>query len=107
MPGKKLRLKKIIGKFFRKIDIRVVLVGAVLSAVACFLIYRLFVLQIINGQDYLDSFQLRIRRQIPIEASRGNIYDRNGNILAYRSARRFNRGRCYQQSEFYSRAIYW
>lgn len=30
----------------------------------------------------------------------------NGNILAYRSARRFNRGRCYQQSEFYSRAIY-
>ena len=83
MPGKKLRLKKIIGKFFRKIDIRVVLVGAVLSAVACFLIYRLFVLQIINGQDYLDSFQLRIRRQIPIEASRGNIYDRNGNILAY------------------------
>lgn len=45
--------------------------------------YRLFQLQIINGENYLNNFQLRIRREMTIPSTRGNIYDRNGNLLAY------------------------
>ncbi|MCR4903314.1 MAG: penicillin-binding protein [Butyrivibrio sp.] len=62
---------------------RVVIVSAVLICAAVGLIYRLFNLQIINGETYLDSFQLRIRKEKDIAAARGNIYDRNGNLLAY------------------------
>ncbi|MBQ7680220.1 MAG: penicillin-binding protein, partial [Butyrivibrio sp.] len=50
---------------------------------ACVLIYRIFVLQIVEGEKYLDSFQLMIQKEKAIEATRGCIYDRNGNILAY------------------------
>lgn len=47
------------------------------------LIYRIFDLQIVHGADYLDSFQLLIKKQRSIPGSRGKIYDRNGNLLAY------------------------
>lgn len=47
------------------------------------LIYRLFVLQIVNGQEYLDNFTYGQERTVTVAASRGNIYDRNGNVLAY------------------------
>lgn len=46
------------------------------------LIHRVFVLQIINGEEYLDNFKLRIRKERSIPSTRGNIYDRNGTLLA-------------------------
>ena len=62
---------------------RAVMVCGVLVVLASIMIYRLFSLQIINGEQYLDSFKLRIKKEKSIPAARGNIYDRNGNILAY------------------------
>lgn len=47
------------------------------------LIGRLFYLQIIKGAEYAEEFELRIRKTQKTEATRGNIYDRNGNLLAY------------------------
>jgi Cell division protein FtsI/penicillin-binding protein 2 len=47
------------------------------------LVHRLFTLQIINGASYLENFQLTIRKERSIPATRGNIYDRNGRLLAY------------------------
>ena len=47
------------------------------------LIGRLFYLQIVRGGDYLENYELQIRRTSEIAATRGNIYDRNGNLLAY------------------------
>ncbi len=47
------------------------------------LIYRCFELQIIHGQEYLDEFVLEVEKTRDIASTRGNIYDRNGNILAY------------------------
>ena len=61
---------------------RAVVVSAVLVALACVLIYRLFSLQIISGEYYLDTFKLKIKKEKTIPAARGNIYDRNGNLLA-------------------------
>ncbi len=62
---------------------RAVVVSAVLVALACVLVYRLFSLQVINGEYYLDTFKLKIKKEKTIPAARGNIYDRNGNLLAY------------------------
>ena len=47
------------------------------------LIYRLFDLQIIHGQEYLDDFLLQSKKTKEISATRGKVYDRNGNLLAY------------------------
>ena len=47
------------------------------------LIGRLFYLQIVRGGEYLENYELQIRRTSEIAATRGNIYDRNGNLLAY------------------------
>jgi penicillin-binding protein 2 len=44
---------------------------------------RIFSLQIINGSNYQDNFILKIQKNLSINASRGNIYDCNGKLLAY------------------------
>jgi len=53
------------------------------SLMSVILMGRLFYLQIVNGQDYLDNYELTIRKTREIPGTRGNIYDRNGNLLAY------------------------
>ncbi len=70
-------------EFFKKINLRYILLGVLIISLGVGLIYRLFALQIVHGEEYLDNFQLRIRRNIAIPSTRGNIYDRNGKLLAY------------------------
>lgn len=62
---------------------RLLLLFVVFTGMAVILIYRLFDLQIVNGESYLNNFQLKIQKEKIIEGTRGNIYDRNGNLLAY------------------------
>lgn len=47
------------------------------------LVYRCFELQIVHGEEYLEDFVLQTEKTRDIASTRGNIYDRNGNILAY------------------------
>lgn len=47
------------------------------------LAYRCFDLQIVHGEEYLEDFVLQIEKTRDITSTRGNIFDRNGNILAY------------------------
>ncbi|MCI8372314.1 MAG: hypothetical protein HFI75_07935 [Lachnospiraceae bacterium] len=47
------------------------------------LVNRLFVLQIVNGEQYVNNFNLKIKKERVIPGTRGMIYDRNGNVLAY------------------------
>lgn len=47
------------------------------------LVHRLFELQIIQGNEYAENFSVRITKQRTLKSTRGNIYDRNGNLLAY------------------------
>ncbi len=71
------------GDIFRKMNPRTLFMSVVTVGIGIGLIYRLFVLQIVNGETYLANFQLRIRREVTIPSTRGRIYDRNGNLLAY------------------------
>ena len=62
---------------------RIIIMGVLLTALFCVLIYRLFVLQIIQGDEHLANFNYKIKKTIEISGARGNIYDCKGKILAY------------------------
>ena len=62
---------------------RLVVLILVFCMTSLVLIGRLFYLQIVRGEDYLENYELQIRRTNEIAATRGNIYDRNGNLIAY------------------------
>lgn len=51
----------------------------------CFfaLLYRVFYLQIVKGAEYQETFALKLEREVTTASTRGNIYDRNGELLAY------------------------
>ena len=46
------------------------------------LVRRLFDLKIIQGEDYISKFQARTTKERVLKSTRGNILDRNGDILA-------------------------
>lgn len=46
-------------------------------------IFRLFNLQVINGQYYVDNYVQKSIKEVTVPAARGNIYDKDGKILAY------------------------
>ena len=62
---------------------RLFLMSGIFVILACILIHRLFVLQIIRGAEYQSNYQLSIEKTKDIPATRGNVYDRNGKLLAY------------------------
>ncbi len=75
--------KKLKESLFNMVTSRLLLLFVVFTGMALILIYRLFDLQIVNGESYLNNFQLMIQKEKTIEGTRGNIFDRNGNLLAY------------------------
>ena len=62
--------------------LRGVVLGIFLGVLFLLLIVRLFYLQIVRGEEYAENFSLRIKREITLPGTRGNIYDRNGVLLA-------------------------
>lgn len=72
-----------IKRIFKKISLKrttvLILVFVIMSVV---LVRRLFDLQIIRGEDYISKFQARTTKERVLKSTRGNILDRNGDILA-------------------------
>lgn len=64
-------------------NIRCFILQFIFIALFSILIHRLFVLQIVNGQKYAEDCELQITRTIREHNTRGNIYDCNGEVLAY------------------------
>lgn len=62
---------------------RLVVLIVVFCLTSSVLVGRLFYLQIVKGEDYLENYELQIRRTKDIPATRGNIFDRNGELIAY------------------------
>lgn len=65
------------------INFRLIILTVIFMSLGSVLIYRIFKLQIVNGEDYLNNFQLKIQKERTVSAARGNIYDCNGELLAY------------------------
>lgn len=47
------------------------------------LVNRLFNLQIINGESYVQDLSSSIQKEMSVQATRGRIFDKNGVLLAY------------------------
>ena len=62
---------------------RTFILSAVFSLLFGILLQRVFYLQIVKGAEYQESFSLRTEREVSLASTRGNIYDRNGEVLAY------------------------
>ncbi len=58
------------------LSVMILLMGGVL-------LQRLFTLQIINGETYQENYRMRIKKERVLPGTRGDIYDRNGLLLAY------------------------
>lgn len=69
--------------FFNMVTSRIFVLILVFVGICGIMINRIFDLQIVHGEEYLDSFQMKIMKERTIKGSRGCIYDRNGNLLAY------------------------
>ena len=62
---------------------RLFIVSVVIFFLFAALIGRLFKLQIIEGAEHLNNFTYKSKKTLTVEASRGNIFDCNGKLLAY------------------------
>ncbi len=68
---------------FNMVTSRLLVLVLVLLGLGSYLIYTIFQLQIVKGEEYADNFQLKITKERTIASTRGNIYASNGDLLAY------------------------
>ena len=73
-------MKRIIKK--EHTNFRFNLLTILIYIIGIVLIIKLFELQIVNGANYRNISNTRLSRESVLEASRGEILDRSGNILA-------------------------
>ena len=72
--------------FIDLVKSRVFVLMLVFIVLSTILIQRVFVLQIVNGQAYLDDYKLQIQKTKEVQGTRGRILDRNGVVLADKSS---------------------
>lgn len=65
------------------VNIRLLILSSLFIALGALMIYRVFDLQIVKGENYLNDFRLKTTKTRTLASTRGNIYDRKGNYLAY------------------------
>ncbi len=75
---------KSIKVFFKNLfNSRTLILALILILMFGVLIWRIFTLQIVNGASYQENYSLKIQKNRTLTSTRGNIYDRNGEVLAY------------------------
>ena len=62
---------------------RLFAIGCIFAVMISILIVNLFKLQILNESDYREAYLQMTERVIKTPGTRGNIYDADGNLLAY------------------------
>ena len=62
---------------------RLIVLAVIFLFLGGILTWRIFDLQIVNGAQTLEDFTLKIQKERSIPSTRGNIYDRNGKVLAH------------------------
>ncbi len=69
-----------LADFFKS---RLLIIGLFFFFLCSVLVYRLFQLQIVNGETYESTTEVRALKENVLSCSRGLIYDCNGEVLAY------------------------
>ncbi len=62
---------------------RLLIIAGIFVIAAFIMIGKLYQMQILHGDEYSTQSSRKINHQFEIEAPRGNIYDANGELLAY------------------------
>lgn len=75
-------MKKAFKKILDVLNNRYLMLYIIIILISAVFVLRLFSLQIINGAEYREQSEKRMLRTETIEAPRGEIYDRNGVVLA-------------------------
>ena len=65
-----------------QLALRVALVGGLAMLLFGIIFFRLWYLQVLSGEQYVQQANLTHERHLPIPAPRGKILDRNGQVIA-------------------------
>ena len=77
-------LLEILKDFLKKIFAsRLFILSLFFTGLFGILSMRLFDLQIINGEQYQEEYMTKTETVVKLDSTRGNIFDVNGNLLAY------------------------
>lgn len=77
-------LLEILQEFIKKLlSSRIFALAVIFTGLFGILIGKLFDLQIVNGETFQNEYVQKTAETITTPGTRGNIYDRNGNLLAY------------------------
>ena len=73
------KIKKIINK--NSINLRFNVMTVLVYVIGVILLVQLFNLQIVNGSQYREQSNTRLSRESKLQAARGEILDKTGNVL--------------------------
>ena len=73
-------IKDFLQRLFKS---RLLVLSTAMFLLFSMMLMRIFALQIVSGEEYQEDFVMKIERTLSEEATRGNIYDCNGKLLAY------------------------
>lgn len=76
-------VKEILDYILNFLKSRIFILSIIVLALFSILIVRIFNLQIVNEEYYLDNFIQIAEKEVTTSGTRGLIYDRNGVLLAY------------------------
>ena len=76
-------LRKIYEKAEKLLENRLLAMSVLIVVLFCVLVYRVFVLQIVQGESHKEDFTYKVQKTVKTSGTRGNIYDVNGKLLAY------------------------
>lgn len=62
-------------------SLRIAILGVFALAMFAIIFFRLWFLQVLSGEQYLSEANQNRTRDVRVEAPRGNIFDRNGELL--------------------------
>ena len=75
---------EVIGELLKRlVTSRLFLLFLIFTGMFVTLVGRLFDLQIVNGEKYLEDYVSTTYKTVTTPGTRGNIYDADGNLLAY------------------------
>lgn len=75
--------REILETFLKFVKSRIIIAFAMIIVMSVVLLGRVFNLQIKNSQNYVEQYSQKMEKTRYYNSTRGNIYDCNGELLAY------------------------